>query len=77
MGATQAVGVAGGGGGGKGPEVRSTPTHSSTGSKINILNKHPDFLLSTTFKLSSQVPGNSINNSDFFLVYNFCCGRPV
>ena len=49
--------------------MRQTPTHSSIGSKINIFNKHSEFLLSPTFKLSSQEPGNSINNCDFFFKF--------
>jgi hypothetical protein len=36
------------------------------GSKISILNKKTEYLLTTNFKSFSQIKGKWINNSDFF-----------
>jgi hypothetical protein len=49
------------------------------GYKINILNKTFDFLVSTNFKLLSQIKENSINHCDIikFIIYVrgcYCCG---
>jgi hypothetical protein len=46
------------------------------GGKMNISNEKV-FFRSINFKLLSQMKGNSINDCDFFKVYNFCYGTVI
>lgn len=50
--------------------------HSPRDSKMNILNKKINFLLSNNFKFLRQIKENSINNCEFLNFINFFSGSP-